>query len=123
MMTGTVTAGLQATLDLEVLGSPGASHKIEAVIDTGFDGELLLPRTLIAALALTRQGTIHAKLADGTRVVLDYYEPFIVWHGRPRTVKVLDLGSVALVGMELLQGNRLTIDAAPGGAVIIEVLP
>jgi clan AA aspartic protease len=91
------------------------------VIDTGFDGELILPRTLVAAL--THRGTYHAGLADGRYVALDYYEASIMWHGSPRTVRVLQSGAVALLGMELLQGSRLTMDAAPGGVLMIEELP
>jgi len=123
MLTGIVTAGLQATIELEVLGSSGGSHRVEVVIDTGFDGELILPRTVVAALGLTPQGTYHARLADGRHVVLDYYEASIMWHGRPRTVRVLQSGVVALLGMELLQGSRLILDVVPVGSVTIEERP
>jgi clan AA aspartic protease len=123
MMTGIVTAGLQAKLDIEVLGSSGTAHTVEMVIDTGFDGELVLPRTIIAVLGLNLVHWYPAMMADGTRVALKYYQGVVVWHGRPRTVEVLESGTVALRGMELLQGSRLTVDAAPGGAVIIEELP
>jgi clan AA aspartic protease len=121
MMTGIVTTGLQAQIDLELLGPSGGLF--EAVIDTGFVGELILPRNLVVAFALARRGTYHARLADGRRVVLDYYEASILWHGRPRTVQVLQSGATVLLGMELLQGSRLSIDAAPGGAVVIDELP
>ena len=89
MMTGSVTAGLQALLELEVLGPNGRSEDVETVIDTGFDGELILPRTLVASLALNQRGKYLARLADGTRVVLDYYDAIVIWHGQPRKVNVL----------------------------------
>lgn len=123
MMTGSVTAGLQALLELEVLGPNGRSEDVETVIDTGFDGELILPRTLVASLALNQRGKYLARLADGTRVVLDYYDAIVIWHGQPRKVNVLPSGAVALLGMELLQGSRLIVDACPAGAVMIEELP
>jgi clan AA aspartic protease len=91
-MTGIVTAGLQAKLHLEVLGSSGGWQVVEAVIDTGFDGELSLPGALIAALGLASVGTYYANLADGKRAVLNYYQANIIWHGRPRLVEVLESG-------------------------------
>jgi clan AA aspartic protease len=123
IMTGVVTVGLQAKLDLEVFGPSGAVQKVETVIDTGFDGELILPPTLIVALVLASRGTFHAILADGKRVVLAYHEATVLWYGRLRTVEVLQSGGVALVGMELLKGSRLTLEASPGGAVTIEEQP
>jgi Uma2 family endonuclease len=53
MMTGMVTAGLQPKLELELRGPSGVSQKVEAVIDTGFDGELVLPRAIIRAPAVS----------------------------------------------------------------------
>ena len=122
-MTGSVTAGLQAQIDLELLGSSGGPPRVEVVIDTGFNGELILPRTLVAALALNHLGTHHAMLADGRRVVFDYYEVSIRWHGPPRMVEVLQSGTIALLGMELLQGSRFTMDTIQGGAVLIDEIP
>jgi clan AA aspartic protease len=122
-MTGIVTAGLQARLDLEVLGSSGGWHVVEAVIDTGFDGELMLSGALIAALGLASLGTYHANLAHGKRTILKYYEATVMWHGRRRRIEVLESGGVSLLGMELLQGSRLILDVAPTGSVTIEELP
>lgn len=122
-MTGIVTAGLQAKLDLEILGSSGGWHAVEAVIDTGFDGELILPVSLIAALGLSSGGTYYANLADGRRTLVNYYEATIMWHGRRRTIEVLESGGIPILGMELLQGSRLILDASPGGSVTIEERP
>jgi clan AA aspartic protease len=123
MLTGIVTAGRQAMLDLEVLGQSGRPQKVETVVATGFDGQLILPRALIAALALRYRGAHQAILADGKRVALDYYRATVMWHGRPRTIDVLQSGPIPLLGMELLEGSMLTVDASPGGAVTIEEIP
>jgi clan AA aspartic protease len=122
-MTGMVTAGLQPKLELELRGPSGVSQKVETVIDTGFDGELVLSRAIVTALALDYRGSCPALLADGTRLSLHYYEAFVIWHGRLRKVYVLQSGTVALLGMELLQGSRVTLDAVPSGAVTIAELP
>jgi hypothetical protein len=41
-------------------------------------------------------------------------------HGRSRTVPALAVGSDPLIGMALLAGSRLRMDAVPGGEVVIE---
>lgn len=52
MMTGVVNTHLEALVRLTVRGPGGQEEEIEGVIDTGFDGSLSLPSTLIDALSL-----------------------------------------------------------------------
>jgi len=54
---------------------------------------------------------------------LDYHEGRILWHGRELDVAVLASNGDPLVGMALLDGSRLTVDAAPDGPVRVEELP
>ncbi len=52
MITGVVTADRQVVIPLTVRGPTGQEQEIEAIIDTGFDGWLSLPSSLIALLGL-----------------------------------------------------------------------
>jgi hypothetical protein len=52
MMTGVVNADLEPLLRLTVRDAGSRPHDVEVVIDTGFNGFLTLPPTLIAALGL-----------------------------------------------------------------------
>jgi predicted aspartyl protease len=52
MMTGVVSAALEATLRLSVEDTLGQAHEVEAILDTGFNGFLTLPAALIGALGL-----------------------------------------------------------------------
>lgn len=100
--------------------------EVEAVVDTGFDGELTLPRGLIRRLGYPYAGFTRGTLADGSVVRFDYHEGRVLWHGgEERAVVVLAAGEAGdpLVGMALLRGSRLTIDAVPGGAVRVEEPP
>ncbi len=99
--------------------------EIEAVVDTGFDGELMLPRGMIRRLSYPYEGFTRGTLADGSAVRFDYHEGRVLWHGEERAVVVLAAGEAGdpLVGMALLRGSRLTIDAVPGGAVRVEEPP
>ena len=44
------------------------------------------------------------------------------WHGRPSDVLVLNSDSAPLLGMALLWGSRVTVDALTDGQVTIEDL-
>lgn len=61
-------------------------------------------------------------LADGNETVFDVYEATVVWDGTPRRI-VVDAANVdPIVGMRLLEGHELTIQAIEGGKVIIKAL-
>ena len=128
-MFGAVSAdGREPVLPLTLLpfgASAQEGIEIEAVVDTGFDGELTLPLGLIQRLGYPYVGFTRGTLADGSAVRFDYHEGRLLWHGEERTVVVLAAGEAGnpLVGMALLRGSRLTIDALPGGAVRIEESP
>ena len=64
-----------------------------------------------------------ATLADGTAIPLSLYYAHVVWHGQWHEVEVVDIGPDPRIGMGLLQGSNLSVDAAPGGLVTITELP
>lgn len=127
-MEGRVTTdGHQAMLAIRVIGPAerpdGESGLMDAVIDTGFTGQLVLPPEAVDRLGLPGRGRQRAILADGRTVEVNVYLARVIWHGRERAVQVLATDGGPLVGMALLRGSRLTVDAAPDGPVLIEELP
>jgi predicted aspartyl protease len=52
VITGHVNAVLEAVLSIETWGPGGDGRMLEAIIDTGFDGYLTLPRDLMDELNL-----------------------------------------------------------------------
>jgi clan AA aspartic protease len=123
MITGMVTSFHQATIRLIVRGPTGQTQEIEAVIDTGFDGALSLSPADIAALGLPWRHRGRVLLADGTTSLFDIYEATVLWDGAPRRVAVDTADIDPLVGMRLLDGYELTVQAIVGGQVLIKVLP
>ena len=122
MITGKITANREAIIELEVIGSNQKREKVEAVIDTGFNGYLTLPNDLINYLKLQLAGSRHVTLGDGNVVVLDMYLAKVLWHGREREVLALQADGGPLVGMSLLYGNRVTLDVIDDGNVTINSL-
>ncbi len=112
----------EALIELEVSGN-GQSQRIDAVIDTGYNGYLTLPAQLVTALQLPFAGHRRGMLADGSVTRLDVFMASVQWHGKPKAVLISQAAGTALVGMSLLEGSRLTIDIEDGGAVTIEAKP
>jgi clan AA aspartic protease len=123
MMTGVVNAHLEALVRLTVGGPGGQEQEIEAVIDTGFDGSLSLPPTLIDTLGLPWRRRGRAVLADGSESVFDIYEATLIWDGAPRRITVDAADTDPLLGMALLYNYELTVHVIEGGRVRIQALP
>ena len=112
-------AGLQAWVTIEVAGSDEVFHPTDVIVDTGFIGWLTLPRTVIEQMRLDLYGRRPAVLANGETEILDLYFALVQWHGQVRPVMVHQAGGRPLMGMALLSGSRLLVDASEGGEVTI----
>ena len=86
MITGRVLASREAAITLRVVGPDGQSRRIQAVIDTGFDGWLCLPPRVISHLRLPWQDSGRAALADGSITTFGIYGATVIWDKRPRRV-------------------------------------
>ena len=111
----------EAIIELELIDR-NHTHKIEAIIDTGFTGELTLPGDLIDSLRLPRIGELPITLGDGNEIDVGLYFAIVLWQGEERIVQVLRTDGKPLVGMSLLYGNRLTLDVVTDGEVTIKTL-
>ena len=120
MIEGTVNERLEAAITLTVGGAPGSESRVDAVIDTGYSGQLTLPPRVVAGLGLQRIGVSRATLGDGSRVDFDVYNATVRWLGNTVDVHVDEAEAVPLVGMDLLHGHHLQIDVKHGGRVLIE---
>ena len=94
---------------------------IDFVVDTGFVGALTLPEVIVAELELSFNTHIPATLADDRVVQVPMYFANILWHGVLVEVDVLAMGTRPLLGVAMMDENRLTINCSLGGAISIEV--
>jgi clan AA aspartic protease len=121
MLIGHVTPDKEAVIPMEVLGAKGLVQ-VEAVIDTGYNGSLTLPRTMVEELDLTFVGPARAALGDGHEVTMDLFLAAVQWEDGPRDVLVLQTDGGTLLGMAMLGGCRVVMDVEEGGLVSIEPL-
>lgn len=123
MISGSVNHHRDAIVRLVVRGRQGQTFEAEAIVDTGYNGSLTLPSTLISDLGLPflRQGS--AVLGDGQKISFDVYEGAVLWNGKIRRIAIDAADADPLLGTGLLYSHRLTIEVVEGGTVSITELP
>jgi len=88
----------------------GSEDPIDILVDTGFNGELMLTKEKIEELSLTFIGDDEYMTASGDVVPTTVYMGIIKWFGHTRRIAVLATsGKSNLIGMELLHFYRLDI--------------
>ena len=123
MIRGTVIVGRGPVVPILIRGSDGSELDVNAVVDTGFTAALTLPLAIIAALSLALDSKSELALADGTIRSFDLFVAEVFWDGVWIPVLASALGDDVLLGMRMVAGHRVTIDAVPGGDVEIIRLP
>ena len=116
------TAFLEARVNIDIAGSNREFRSIEVVVDTGFTGFLTLPESVIDEINLDTFGQRPAILANGELRMFDIYGAVIRWQGQERVAIVHESDGKSLLGMALLTGNRIIVDAREAGDVSIESL-
>ncbi|MCU0566211.1 MAG: clan AA aspartic protease [Oculatellaceae cyanobacterium Prado106] len=122
MMFGYVNQNCEATIKVAVGRIGSAKITVDAIIDTGFTSFLSLPYSIIIDLGLPWHYRDVGTLGDGSEVFFDIYKASVIWNGQNRIVDVAASDAVPLVGMSLLHGFNLQIEAVEEGRVIIEAL-
>ena len=123
MIRGSVSADQQAVVTIEIINGDGIPRLLEVILDTGFTGYLTLPSEAIEQLDLPFVGQRTFELANGELFRFDAYLAAVSWHGSLRDALVLQSDSTPLLGMTLIWGSRVTLDALTRGEVTIEELP
>lgn len=111
-MNGRVDEFRRALLPISLRATAGDNPTtVEAWIDTGFTGDLVLPQTLVTRLRLPIVSQVDVGLADGSDSILNSFAAFVDWFGERRQIEVIaNNGKFPLLGAGLLAGHRLVID-------------
>ena len=120
-MTGFFTSEGEPSLSVHVAG-PAGNLDVDAVIDTGFNGEITLPRGKIDTLGLPEATVTEVTLADGRVQDVPLYEAKALLSDATREVFVAEAPTMPLVGTGLLQGFSLHIEFQADGTVQVEPL-
>jgi clan AA aspartic protease len=119
MILGSVNANREAIIQIAVLNDNKQIKAIKAVIDTGYTGDLMLPRAIVDDLGLILRGIQDAILGDGSIKIFEMYAGSVIWDGQIRRVEVNASATECLIGMGLLEDYKLEIEGRSGGVVKI----
>jgi clan AA aspartic protease len=95
---------------------------VELIVDTGFEGDLALPPSLIRRLDVVFIERRLALMPDGREEEVSAYEAELEWDEESRPVEVLELDGRPLLGMILLSTSHLHMEGSEGGEIVIEPL-
>lgn len=114
MMTGIVTARYEAVLRLTIRAANGQDYPYDAVIDTGYTGNLTLTTALIAMLGLQWHRYGSAILADGSVSQFNVYKGVVLWDGQPLPITIDEIDADSLIGMSLMYDYELNLPVRVG---------
>ena len=117
-----MNAAYEAVVTLPLRGPVEQDREVDAVIDTGFNGSLTLPPTMVKELGLPFRFHSSATLADGSEVAFDAYRVTVVWDGEARFVDADEVDATPLAGMLLLDNHSLYVEVADGGRVVVQTM-
>ena len=120
MIRGVINDSLELMVVVEISNEDGAFESFEAVLDTGFGGDLTLPHDAVERLGLKFVNRVPLILADDQEMEGIVYQGFVKWFGQVREVDVIAAEGQPLLGMHLLAGCKITIRVRPGGEALIE---
>ena len=119
-MVGRLTDDNEFLFPLLLRNPEGEELEVQAVLDTGFTGYLVLPTDTIRQLALRQEDTEEVSLGDGSITLFSVHEVIVVWDDEPRNVTALGADGDILIGVQLLRGSVTVLEAVDGGEITIE---
>ena len=105
---------------INVAGNRGSSLMIPAIVDTGFDGWLALPATVVLELELQRDTDSDLEFADSRRETVRTFRANVMWAERRFNVVVHETGNQATIGTALLRDYNLSMDACNLGHITLQ---
>ena len=123
MIVGMVDPYQQGYVSLTVRGPGGQEATLRFLVDSGFNGSLLLPEAVVQALGLEPRSSRVVRVADDREINVLTYRARVIWDGEDRAVNVLASGSEPLLGMSIAVGYNISINMVDGGRVALTRLP
>ena len=129
MISGWISEEGHPMVPLTIVGGDGADHEIDFLLDTGCEGQLVLPPEYVRLFGLVATGEVaNTTVAGGGVEDWPVYRANVLWNGQIRDVEVLESDTPPLLGMAMIYdpdagyADRLTIDGSDR-SVLIEHQP
>ena len=117
MIEGWIDSNLEAIIELDIQHD-GAIHRQRFLVDTGFNGFIAVPQSLVHKIGLKLLDVQADITADGRASYFDTVEITVLWHNEPHTqAQILD---EALIGTRLLRGSQVQADWVRDGIFLVQ---
>lgn len=113
----------RAVIPVDLFDRQDRLYRIEAMVDTGFDGFLALPTYMVQRLGLVWINRMPMQVATAEWVQFDVYEAAVWWFGARLPIRVVQTQSEILVGIRLFRESQLTAQFWEGGSVSVQSRP
>ena len=121
MITGTVNALLQPFIGIELRHRIDGFKRVEVKLDTGFNGEIGLPTSLLDQLESTFVDQKEVVFGNGRRETVDVYDVEALISDQVAKLVALDLGEGShLLGMKALPMWTACVEFKANGDVTIQ---
>ena len=108
-------SGLFAYVDVNIIGPFGHSITQSALVDTGSNGFVSLPREVVDELGLLLVGFDVVELANAGSENVRVFGGEVTFGQQSRRVPIHSIGDEPTIGTALLRDHKLSIDFAPDG--------
>ena len=122
MIKGRVSDDWEPLVTVALRGADGSIESIECLVDTGFNGQIVLPAALIQRLKFPFHSVVTAEVGDGRRVNLPRYTARVLRGDAERPVMALAAEGGPAIGMRFLRRQHLSIEVQPAGRVTLAPL-
>src|SRR5436190_2633611 len=106
-------------LSISLPGVDG-SLDVQCILDTGFDGHLILPPIVLHRIECEYIGHLDVVLADRTIRKVPGYTVNLEWLGAQTPVEVLLMDGRPLPGGRAVEGNLAQIEMQSDGEAVVE---
>lgn len=113
MINGKIDFNLESIVELGIQNA-GAIFKQRFIANTGFNGFVAVPQSLVDKFGLPLSDVQQGITADGRSSFFDTVELTVLWHDEARTLQAQILDE-ALIGTRLLRGCRIGAEWIRGG--------
>ncbi len=121
MIQGKVDDKLQPMISIQLRDHSGQYRNFEVKLDTGFNGELGLPASVLDVLKKTPFMNRAVRFADDRSEIVNSYRVEALVDGESRSMIAMDFGSGSrLLGMDALPSWTGCVEFKVNGDVTIE---
>ncbi len=123
MIEGIVDERLRTLVEVTIKDSNGVFRSLPAIVDTGSQFSLVLPREINSRLGLELKDSARLVRAAGSvNQLAAAYRAEIIWDGYNKEIEVVEMNNPPLIGTELLEGYNINIEMRRAGRVVLEPL-